>query len=160
MIQRKARAWSRPRCERFLVTLFAATLLSTTACATHEQSGATTGAVVGGAVGHSVTRGSFVGTLIGAFVGAAIGADIGRQWDEADRREAAWALEYQRTGEAHRWANPDTGYEYSCTPTRTFDEGGRACRDFVVLTYIDGEPTEVHSTACRDADGTWRAVGQ
>lgn len=143
---------------RFATSLLAVSLLVSAGCATHEQAGATTGAVVGGAVGHSVTRGSFVGLLIGAAIGAAIGADIGRQMDEADRREAAWALEHQRSGEPHIWRNPDTGVEYEMTPQPPRDGPDGPCRDFVVLTYLDGEPTEVHGTACRDPDGNWRAI--
>lgn len=134
-------------------------LFAATACYTHEEAGAASGAVVGGAVGHAVTRGSVVGTLLGAVIGAAIGADIGRQLDEADRREAAYALEYVPTGVTHGWVNPDTGRRYACRPVRTFDGADRRpCRDFVMYVDIDDRPTEVRGTACRDPDGTWHSV--
>jgi surface antigen len=140
-----------------LLVLASAVALAT-ACATHEQAGAVAGAGVGAAAGNALTRGSFVGTLFGAVIGAAIGADIGRQLDEADRREAAYALEHYGTGEAYVWVNPDTGYRYSCTPVATFDGPDGPCRDFVLLTTVDGEPTEISGTACRAPDGTWRTI--
>lgn len=144
---------------RCLTIVLALALLATSGCYTREQQGAATGAVIGGTVGHAVTRGSAVGTLLGALVGAAIGADIGRQLDEADRREAAYALEYVPTGVTHDWVNPDTGREYACRPVRTYEgSAGVPCRDFVILTSIDGQPAEIHGTACRDPDGTWRSA--
>jgi len=128
------------------------------ACATHEQAGAVAGAGVGAAAGNALTRGSFVGTLFGAVIGAAIGADIGRQLDEADRRETAYALEHYRTGEAYVWVNPDTGYRYSCTPVASFEGPDGPCRDFVLLTTMEGEPAEIRGTACRGPDGAWRTT--
>ncbi len=142
---------------KLLIPLMAAAWL-TSACATHEQAGAATGAGVGAAAGNVLTRGSLVGTLFGAVVGAAIGADIGRQMDEEDREQAAYALEHAETGETHEWVNPDTGREYSWTPMRTSDGPDGPCRDFVMLTSIDGEPAEIRGTACRAPDGTWRTI--
>lgn len=127
-------------------------------CATQEQAGGVAGAGVGAAAGNAITDGSFVGTLLGAVVGAAIGSDIGRQLDDADRREAAYALEEGPTGEPHAWINPDSGRRYSVEPTRTYRGPEGPCRDFVMLTSVDGEPAEIRGTACRAPDGTWRTL--
>jgi surface antigen len=132
--------------------------LALTACATHEQAGAATGAGVGAVAGNALTRGSLLGTLIGAAVGAAVGADVGRQLDEQDRQEAAYALESAPTGESHAWVNPDSGQRYTVRPMRTYEGPEGPCRDFVLLTTIDGEPAEIDGTACRAPDGTWRTV--
>jgi surface antigen len=142
---------------KLLIPLAVAIALATS-CATHEQAGAATGAGVGAAAGNIVTQGSLIGTLVGAAVGAAIGADIGRQMDAEDREQAAYALEHSETGEAHQWVNPDTGHEYACTPTRTYDGPDGPCRDFVMLTSMDGEPAEIRGTACRMPDGSWRTM--
>jgi len=32
------------------------------------------------------------------------------------------------------------------------------CRDFSTTNVIDGRPQEVHGTACRQPDGSWRIV--
>ena len=147
-------------CRISILLVALAVALAAPACATQEQTGALAGAGVGAAAGNALTRGSFVGTIFGAAVGAAIGADIGRQLDDIDRRETAYALEHYRSGESYAWVNPDTGRSYSCTPTVTFYRRGAPCRDFILLTDIDGEPTEVLGTACRAPDGTWHAVQQ
>lgn len=141
---------------RNLVVL-ASLALVVPACATHEQAGAATGATIGAVTGHALTD-SPIGALIGAIIGASVGADIGRQLDEADRLRTAYALEYYRTGDTHRWANPDTGHRYSCTPTRTYDGDRGPCREFTLLTIIEGERAEIQGTACRDRDGTWRTL--
>lgn len=140
------------------LTLTLIALILSPACATRQQTGAAAGAVAGGAVGNVVTRGSFVGTLLGAVVGGAVGAEIGRQLDEADRRRAAYALEYTPTGEAYGWTNPDTGYRYELEPTRTYSGPQGPCRDYVIDTRIHGEPAEIQGTACRYPDGVWRAA--
>lgn len=141
-----------------LLVVPAFALACTAACATHEQSGAVTGAGVGAVAGNVLTRGSLIGTLIGGALGAAVGSDIGRQLDEEDRREAAYALENSPTGDEHEWVNPDTGQAYSVAPTRTFEGPEGPCREFTLLTNIEGEPAEVHGTACRGPDGTWRTL--
>lgn len=135
-----------------------ALFLSLAACATHEQTGALTGAGVGAATGSALTRGSVVGTLLGAFIGAAVGAEIGRQMDEADRRHAAYALEHNPTNQPARWVNPDTGYEYTFTPTRTYQGGQGPCREFVMNALIGGQPEQVYGTACRQPDGSWQIL--
>ena len=142
--------------KRPIILTAALSLFVATACATHEQAGTVAGAGVGAATGHALTRGSAVGTLLGAFIGAAIGADIGRQMDAYDRKRTAYALEYYGTGEAYVWVNPDTGYEYHCTPREAYDGAEGPCRDFVMQTYIDGRAENVEGTACRQPDGSWR----
>ena len=144
--------------DKLLIPLVLVIALAASSCATHEQAGAATGAGVGAAAGNVLTQGSLVGTLFGAVVGAAIGADIGRQMDAEDREQAAYALEHSETGETHEWVNPDTGREYEWTPTRTYEGAEGPCRDFVMLTSIDGEPAEIRGTACRAPDGTWRTI--
>lgn len=143
---------------KYLIPFALVALALSPACYTHEQAGATTGAIAGAAIGHDLTGGSAVGTLIGAAIGASIGADIGRQMDEADRRRAVYALEHYPTGDTYYWVNPDTGYEYGCTPVRTYRGARGPCRDYVLYTEIDGEPAEIEGTACRHPDGSWRAV--
>jgi len=143
---------------KLTLSALAVVLSLTAGCATHEQAGTVAGAGVGAAAGHALTRGSVVGTLLGAIIGAAIGADIGRQMDAYDRERAAYALEYYASGEPYVWVNPDTGYEYRCTPTEPYDGAEGPCRDFTMQTVIDGQPQDVHGTACRQPDGTWQMV--
>ncbi len=135
-----------------------ASLLTTAACYTHEQTGALAGAGVGAATGSALTRGSAVGTVIGALIGAAVGAEIGRQMDEADRRHMSYALEYHATDQPAAWVNPDTGYEYTLTPTNTYDGDDGPCREFAMEVWIDGRQDWVYGTACRMPDGTWQMV--
>jgi surface antigen len=138
-------------------------VLGLSACATepsHEQ----TGQVVGGMVGSQFGDGSghTAATLLGVLAGAAIGGKVGRDMDDKDRRRAAQALETAPTGRATKWVNPDSGHEFSVTPTRTWAGPAGPCRDYTLDTRSPGSPgtpaaqDSVRATACRQGDGNWK----
>jgi surface antigen len=125
---------------------------------THAEQGEVIGGVVGGVVGAQVGEGSgqTVAIIIGTLAGAMIGRHIGETMDDVDRMQTARTLNDARTGQSTTWVNPDTGYEYTVTPTRTFEESGGPCREFTLNATVGGEPDqEVYGTACLQADGSW-----
>jgi uncharacterized protein YcfJ len=86
------------------------------------------GGVVGGVLGAQVGEGHgrTAATIIGTIVGAAAGGAVGRSMDATDRMKTAHTLETVRTGVPARWRNPDTGNQYTVTPTRSrysFEQG-------------------------------------
>jgi surface antigen len=147
-----------------MVALVAA-VLSLTGCATadvsHEDSGMIIGGVLGGVLGSQVGggHGRTAAIIAGALAGAAIGGSIGRSMDESDRAKTAQTLEGVRTGVASTWRNPDTGIEYTVTPTRTFDSEAGPCREFATEAVIGAKKETVYGTACRQADGSWKVQG-
>jgi hypothetical protein len=69
-------------------------------------------------------------------------------------------LEYNKTNQATKWVDPDTGKTSMITPTRTFENAqGQPCREFVENIFIAGKEQQGYGTACRQPDGTWRIVG-
>ena len=118
------------------------------------------GAIAGGILGHQVGGGSgqVLATMIGTVAGAAIGGSIGKTMDDTDRINAAATLENVRTGVSSTWVNPDTGYEYVMTPTRTFDSGTGPCREYKMDATIGGKTEQIYGTACRQPDGAWKIV--
>lgn len=128
---------------------------------TKQQTGAVAGAVVGGVVGSTIGGGTgrTVAIIAGTVAGAVIGGKIGAKMDEADKLKAAQALETTPTGKNSTWKNPDTGAQYSMTPTRTYEAGGTPCRDFSVNATVDGKAEQVTGTACRQPDGSWKTKG-
>jgi surface antigen len=61
-----------------------------------------------------------------------------------------------RTGQSTSWVNPDTGYAYAVTPTKTFERSGAPCREFSLNATVGERPDqEVYGTACLQADGSW-----
>jgi surface antigen len=151
-----------------LVTVATLTLtLSLTACQTppggtigREEGGMIIGGVLGGVLGSQVGHGSgrTAATILGTIAGAAIGGSVGRSMAETDRLKTAHALETVQTGVPARWVNPDNGNRYEMVPTRTFDQGGQPCRDYTIDAIISGAKQKVTGTACRQADGVWRAT--
>jgi surface antigen len=125
---------------------------------TQQQKGTVAGAVVGGVVGSTIGGGTgrTVAIVAGTVVGGLIGGHIGKKMDEADRIKAAQALENAPTGERVSWKNPDSGDQYSLTPTRTYEANAAPCRDFTVVGTVDGKPETVKGSACRQADGSWK----
>jgi surface antigen len=126
----------------------------------NEEVGMVIGGIVGGVLGSEVGGGTgkHVAIVAGTLAGAAIGGSIGRSMDEVDRLRAAQTLETVRTGVSSRWRNPDTGYRYSMTPTRTWDRSGTPCREYVIDAEVGGDTQQIYGTACRQADGSWRIV--
>ena len=134
--------------------------LGTTAC-TNEQSGQVVGGILGGIAGHQVGggRGRTVATVAGTIAGAVIGGNVGRSMDDTDRLKARRSLEYSQTNETTHWSNPDTGNEYSMTPTRTWQSGnGQYCREYTSDVVIGGRRETSYGTACRQPDGSWKVV--
>ncbi len=125
---------------------------------TQEDQGVLIGAIIGGIVGHQVGGGSgqVLATMVGTVAGAAIGGNVGRSMDDRDRLKAAYALESVRTDVPTQWVNPDTGYEYVLTPTRTFDGNEGPCREYTLDAEIGGRTEQVYGIACRQPDGSWQ----
>jgi len=146
----------------FLVAPLVAAL-ALTGCATdgpREQAGTIIGGVLGGVLGAQVGggHGRTVAIIAGALAGAAIGGAVGESMDDNDRRKVAETLEGVRTGVPAAWINPDTGVQYSVTPTRTYDTATGPCREFTTKAIIGGKRETVFGTACRQADGSWQVM--
>lgn len=126
----------------------------------NEHVGMGVGGALGGLLGAQVGSGTgqLAATAAGALLGAYLGGNVGRSMDEVDRMKAHRTLEGTPTGQSTAWRNPDTGHRYEVTPTRTYEESGRPCRDYTTEAWIDGRRETVRGTACREPDGTWRAV--
>ncbi len=139
--------------------------LGVTACATpptQEQTGTVVGGVLGGVLGSQVGGGDgrTAATIAGSLAGAFIGGAIGRSMDETDRLKVARTLETERTGSSAHWRNPDSGNQYTVTPTRTYETAGTPCREYVVDGTVGGRKEKIYGTACRQADGTWRTANR
>ena len=150
-----------------IVSLFAAVSMSLAGCEATMPSkeaigtvgGAGLGAVIGSRFGGGEGRVAAVavGTLLGAYAGNLIGSSM----DSTDTVETQAALNTAETGQPVAWTNPDTKSQYEVTPTSTYkDESGQDCRDYTTVGIIDGKRETIEGTACRQADGTWKATEQ
>lgn len=138
-------------------------ILTLGGCATdraNEQAGMVIGGALGGILGNQVGQGSgrTAAIIVGTLAGAAIGGSVGRSMDQTDRLKTAHSLETVRTGVPSSWRNPDTGNQYTVTPTRTYESSQGPCREYTLDARVGGVPETVYGTACRQADGTWRTV--
>lgn len=145
--------------KKITLTLSAAALVLTLGACTNEQSGQIIGGIIGGAAGSTVGSGSgkTVATVVGAIAGSLIGGSIGRYMDETDRLKAQHSLEHNRTNEPSSWHNPDSGYDYTVTPTETYQSSsGSYCREYTTDVVIGGQTERAYGTACRQPDGSWQ----
>lgn len=125
----------------------------------NEQAGQVIGAIAGGLLGNQVGSGSgrVAATIAGTMLGGYIGGQLGRAMDENDRYRAAQALETAPTGRTVSWRNPDSGNEFAVTPTKTYYEQDRPCREYTTEGWIGGRKETIYGTACRQPDGSWQA---
>jgi surface antigen len=152
-----------------LIALLGASLVlgGCTTSPTKQQTGAGVGAVLGAALGYGLGKGhgnKELAIALGALMGAVTGDYIGAQMDDRDRLMAAnnlnYSLELTPDGTSSTWLNPNTGNHGSSYPTKTmFREDGSPCREFTSTVLVGGQETQVYGAACRQADGSWKIVG-
>jgi hypothetical protein len=65
-------------------------------------------------------------------------------------------LEYNRTGQATAWQDPDTGNTFTTTPVRTHMTSAGPCREYIMSVMIGGQEQQAYGTACRENDGSWK----
>ena len=92
---------------------------------------------------------SISGVMAGAF-----GADLA----EADRQRAFDAqTQALETGKRQSWRGDKGQFGY-VEPGAESRLGG-SCRDYTHTLYLAGRPKTANGSACRQADGSWRANG-
>ena len=130
-----------------------------------QRGGAVVGAVAGGVAGSMVGKGSgrLIMTGLGTLLGAYIGSEVGKSLDNADRLAAAntaqQTFEYNKTGQAGTWRNPDNGHSGTITPTKTYQQAdGAYCREYQQTVTVGGKTEQAYGTACRQPDGSWKIV--
>ena len=146
----------------------AAVALALAACGpgglTKQDAGIGVGALAGGVIGNQFGGGDgkVLATALGAVVGGIVGSEIGKSLDDNDRRQAGQAemaaLEHGSSGVAQPWRNPDSGHYGMVVPGKPYKRASQDCRDYSHTIYIDGKPQTMRGTACRNADGSWRAA--
>jgi surface antigen len=129
---------------------------------TNALTGTAIGATAGGLFGTAVAGNNrFLGGAIGAGLGGAVGNVIGRRLDaesEARRqaalqqaslqpmRDAGWSEAKQQTSGTVRFRQPPR-----------VASNGRRCAPVVETVMIGGQPQQVDSTMCQQANGQWSA---
>jgi len=151
-----------------IVSLFAAVSMSLAGCegmmpskeAIGTVGGAGLGAVIGSRFGGG--EGRVAAVAAGTLLGAVAGNLIGKSMDSSDTVETQTVLNKAETGQTVAWTNPDTKSQYEVTPVSdTYkDESGQDCREYTTVGIIDGKRETIEGTACRQADGTWKAAEQ
>ena len=158
-----------PRTSSCIAVLASLSLL--TACTTwnpetqpKQSFGTVLGAIGGGILGSQIGggRGKLAATAAGTLLGAWVGSEVGASLDRADRlylQQATYsALEYNPTGTASTWNNPDSGHYGSVTPLRTYKTASQDCREYEQHIIINGQDQIGYGTACRQPDGRWKII--
>jgi len=143
-----------------IIAAISVTLVGCQSSPTQQQdTGRIIGAVVGGVVGSNVGKGGgrTAAIIAGSIFGGFIGGKIGKTMDDNDRYHANQTFENNPTNQPSTWRNPDSGNEYTVTPTRTYANNDGPCRDYTTEVVIDGRHEKATGTACRE-NGQWRIV--
>lgn len=127
----------------------------------NQDTGVIAGGIVGGLLGNTIGGGSgkIVATALGTVAGAVIGGSIGQSMDRADRMRVNEALDNNPLGEPAYWRNNRTHTRYRVTPVRNVKVGHNPyCREYRTVAIIDGKEQQMYGKACRQPDGSWKAV--
>lgn len=137
------------------------------ACSTNTRTenttiGGVTGAVAGGLAGSLIGAGTgqVVAIGVGAIGGALLGSYIGHSMDNSDNAHVYQALDNNNTRQTTDWKNEKTGAVYKVTPVskKMTIKGNPDCRKFRAISVISGKKQHVYGVACRQTDGTWKAM--
>lgn len=149
------------------IALATLVIMAVTGCETIQSNpktaiGAAGGAALGGLIA-GAAHGNPAAIAASVIGGGLVGGMVGNMLDERDKRLAAEAahraLETAPAGTTVAWQNPDTGHSGAVTPTRTYQTtSGTYCREYQQSVTMDGQPEQVRGTACRQSDGSWKAV--
>jgi len=142
-----------------IVAAMSVTLIGCQSSPTQQDTGRVLGAVAGGVIGSNVGKGNgrTAAIIAGSIFGGFIGGKIGKTMDDSDRYHANQTFERNPTNQPTSWRNPDSGNEYTVTPTRTYASNDGPCRDYTTEVVIDGRHEKAAGTACRE-NGQWRIV--
>lgn len=142
-----------------LLTVVSVLILTASACSvTKENFGMAAGGVAGGVLGSQIGGGTgrTIAIIGGTVLGAALGGHIGSQLDELDRMKLNSAINSTPTGRTTSWVNPDSGKDYTVTPTRTYNGAkDTPCRDYEMVVDMRGDREVVKGTACLNNAGEW-----
>jgi surface antigen len=128
---------------------------------TNQDVGTVSGAVAGGLLGSTIGKGGGQLVAIGAgtLLGAYLGGSIGKSMDQQDHMRMNSALESNNVGQPAYWQNANTGASYKVTPVKNVSVGGnKYCREYRTTANIAGKVQQMYGTACRQPDGSWKAV--
>ncbi len=142
-----------------LISIFLMSLAGCQNASQRQQGGALLGGVLGGVLGSTVGagQGKTAAIIGGTLLGAMVGSEMGRYMDETDELKSQKALEMNRDHQSSQWINPNSGAEFTTTPTSTYlTSGGDNCREYQTEILIDGRKERGYGTACRQSDGSWQ----
>jgi len=145
----------------FLATVLCSVALTGCQNMSNADVGTMTGAVAGGLLGSTVGqgRGQVMAIAAGAAAGALVGHAIGKNMDDSDRARMNQALEGNSVGQPTYWKNQNTGSKYKVTPVKNVTvKDNKYCREYQTVATINGQQQKMYGTACRQPDGSWKAV--
>lgn len=151
-----------------LAILITASVFLLTACSTNTQRenttvGAVAGAVLGGVAGSAIGAGAgqLVAMGVGAIAGGLLGGAIGNNMDSTDTQKMHNTLDHNSVRKTSKWKNNNSNTKYSMTPmSQTMSyKGNDHCRKYHSTVTLTGEKQQViDGVACRQTDGSWKAV--
>jgi surface antigen len=144
-----------------LVTLIVSASLVGCQNMSNQDVGVISGGVAGGLLGSTIGGGTgkILAVAAGTIAGAMIGGSIGRNMDQNDRARMNVALDNNNVGQPAYWHNQRTGAAYRVTPVKNVAvNGNKYCREYRTTVDIAGKKQQMYGTACRQMDGTWKAV--
>lgn len=145
----------------FILTCLCSLSIVSCSSMTNQDVGTVGGAVAGGLLGSTVGQGGgqLVAIAAGTLVGAYLGGAVGKSMDEQDRMKMNSALENNNNGQPAYWRNNKTDATYRVTPVKNVTvQGNKYCREYRTTADIGGKQQQMYGTACRQPDGSWKAV--
>jgi curli biogenesis system outer membrane secretion channel CsgG len=86
-----------------------------------------------------------------------LGGSIAKSFEEKDHIQLQRVLETTKLNKLVKWKQSKV-VKYSMTPTKTFRNRSKLCRNYEVTMIKDKQKQSFKGVACREAHGLWKAV--
>tara|TARA_B100002051_G_C16671675_1_gene604836 strand:- start:30 stop:500 length:471 start_codon:yes stop_codon:yes gene_type:complete len=120
--------------------------------------GAVSGSIIGSKIGKGTGKNLSIvsSTVIGSIVGRHLGEKISKSDMNIISNKTNEVLAEDEIGRKFSWKNPETGNSGYVESVDRFKHKNQDCREIKQVVKIDRKTSEIYSSACEQADGSWK----
>ena len=120
--------------------------------------GAVGGSIIGSKIGKGTGRSISIAssTILGSIIGTHLGERISKSDMNFISKKTNEVLSEDKIGKKFSWKNPKTGNSGYVKSVDKFKYKSKNCREIKQVVKINKKTSETFSSACEQADGSWK----
>ena len=148
-----------------IIIIFLISLVCLSSCSNPQDNkkiGKVLGAVGGSIIGSKIGKGTgkslsiASSTIIGSIIGQHLGERISKSDMNFISHKTNEVLSEGKVGKKFSWKNPETGNSGYVESVNKFKLKSKDCKEIKQVVKINKKTSETFSSACEQADGSWK----